>query len=94
MADAATNSPPSTELDMESLHISKPKAAEDQTPPKTPSGLAGHAIETCSMSGCSSHLSAGEAQRLARITRDRRNGWMVSVVDVDFLLDVIGRMGS
>ena len=36
-------------------------------------------------------LSDAEARTLARIRKDRRNGFMVSAVDVDFLLEVIAR---
>ena len=36
-------------------------------------------------------LSADEGQRLARIARDRANRYMVSSVDVDFLLDLLTR---
>ena len=92
MADDATNSPPSTVLDMVSLRTCRAADEPDRTPRRIRAGVVASATAPCSTSGCSSRLSADEAQNLARITRDRQNGWMVTAVDVDFLLDVIGRM--
>ena len=42
----------------------------------------------------SSPLSDDERKRLFRIVRDRGNRFMVSAVDVDFLLDVIVRLSQ
>ena len=54
------------------------------------SGVVGRAIPIVT-SGPSLRLSVGERQRLERIRSDRERGFMVSAVDVDFLLEVIGR---
>jgi hypothetical protein len=40
----------------------------------------------------SSRLSGADGQRLYRIRKDRANKFMVSVTDVDFLLEIIERM--
>ena len=37
-------------------------------------------------------LSDDEARTLARIRKDRRNGFMVSAVDVDFILELLRRL--
>lgn len=39
-------------------------------------------------------LSPDEAKLLARIAKDRRNGFMVSARDVDFLLEIIERLNQ
>lgn len=39
-------------------------------------------------------LSAEELQKLARIRKDRANRFMVSVTDVDFLLEILERLQS
>lgn len=62
----------------------------ETTPRPTLSGVAGIAMRNV-IAAHSSRLSAAEARTLARITKDRRNGFMVSACDVDFLLEVIGR---
>jgi hypothetical protein len=42
--------------------------------------------------GPCSLLSAVEEQNLERIRDERRKGYMVSLWDVDFLLEILGRM--
>jgi hypothetical protein len=42
--------------------------------------------------GPSSRLSAEEERTLARIRKDRANRFMVSVCDVDFLLEIVERL--
>jgi hypothetical protein len=62
-----------------------------ETIPKTElSGVVGRVIQLATPDR-SSPLSDAEAKTLARIRKDRRNGFMVSAVDVDFLLEVIER---
>jgi hypothetical protein len=55
------------------------------------SGVAANATEPATPAR-SSLLSDEERKRLFRIARDRENRFMVSAVDVDFLLDVIVRL--
>jgi hypothetical protein len=55
------------------------------------SGVAGN-VTTLATPARSSPLSDEERKRLFRIARDRGNRFMVSAVDVDFLLDVIVRL--
>ena len=63
-----------------------------ETIPQTPlSGVAARVIPIDTRAR-SFPLSADEEQKLARIARDRANRFMVSAVDVDFLLDVIVRL--
>ena len=63
----------------------------ETTPQPESSGVAESATKSATPDR-SSLLSADEARTLARIARDRANRFMVSAVDVDFLLDVIARM--
>jgi len=56
-----------------------------------PSGVVENATEPATPAR-SSLLSDEERKRLFRIARDRANRFMVSAVDVDFLLDVIVRL--
>jgi hypothetical protein len=37
-------------------------------------------------------LNPNQLVRLARIRRDRRQGWMISLADCDFLLEVIEQL--
>jgi hypothetical protein len=55
------------------------------------SGAAGN-VTAIDIRARSSPLSDEERKRLFRIARDRGNRFMVSAVDVDFLLDVIVRL--
>jgi hypothetical protein len=55
------------------------------------SGVAGN-VTTLATPARSLPLSDEERKRLFRIARDRGNRFMVSAVDVDFLLDVIVRL--
>ena len=91
--NAATNSPRGRDGDTENSCTSLPVRTAGVIPLKTASGDVTTATSASSTPDRNSLLSAAEAQNLARIARERREGWMVSVADVDFLLDVIGRMG-
>lgn len=93
MANDATTSPPGTVIDMGSLRTESTAPTVELTRRRIRAGLATTATAPISNTpGPSSRLSADEARMLARIASDRRNGFMVSAVDVDFLLEVIGRM--
>lgn len=93
MANAATNSPPGTVIDMENLRTESTAAAEERTRRRIRAGLVGSATaQTSSTPDRSSLLSADETRTLARIAQDRRSGFMVSGPDVDFLLEVITRL--
>ena len=69
----------------EEYKIGEYKGVEFYNPPISPEE-AKHAQQLKAK-----QLSADEAQRLARIARDRANRFMVAAPDVDFLLDVITR---
>lgn len=62
------------------------------TTPRTEfSGVAASATKSATPDR-SSLLSAAEEKNLARIAKERRNGFMVSAVDVDFLLEILERL--
>ena len=67
----------------------EPKGKEMLT--ATSSGVAASATSD-GTTARSSPLSADEAQRLARIRKDRANRFMVSAPDVDFLLEILERL--
>ena len=76
--------------------VSCPTSATEPTE-TTPQTLASGVVESVTASATpdrSSLLSADEAQRLARIARDRANRFMVSGPDVDMLLDIITRFSK
>jgi hypothetical protein len=90
MANAATNSPPGTDSTTASCLTNATEPIE--TIPRTEfSGVVGRVIPLATPDR-NSPLSADEAQRLARIARDRANHFMVSGPDVDFLLDLFTRL--
>jgi hypothetical protein len=63
-----------------------------ETIPKTDlSGVVGRVIPLATPDR-SLPLSDAEARTLARIRKDRRNGFMVSAVDVDFILELLRRL--
>ena len=65
-----------------------------ETIPKTePSGVVGRVMPLATP-GRSLRLSADERAWLHRIQRDRERGFMVSGVDVDFVLEVLRRLGA
>lgn len=80
---------------MENSCTSSPAPTAEATRLKTASGDA--AEKTDATPGAitqdrSSPLSADEEQKLARIRKDRANRFMVSVTDVDFLLEILERL--
>jgi hypothetical protein len=95
-APAATASPRGMELDMENLSISSPVERAEVTRSKIPSGLAGcptPATEseiTPARSGV--RLSEDERTKLARIRRNRREGWMPTFEEFYFLLEIVETM--
>jgi hypothetical protein len=94
VADDATNSPPLTVLDMESLRTASDADAQAATRLRIRAGVAATATETSCTADRSSPLSAADEQRLYRIRKDRTNRFMVSVTDVDFLLEMLERLGQ
>jgi len=74
--------------DMENCPTETMEPAETTQKPE-PSGVAASAtpdvIPACNF------LTESEQKRLRRIRKDRRNGFMVSAPDVDFLLGVIDK---
>lgn len=93
MANDATDSPDGMVIDMESCSTSRIARAEGQTLRPTCAGHAGNAIGIDTQAH-NSRLSAEEQKQLARIARDRANRWMISVPDVDFLLELIWRLSA
>ncbi len=90
MENAATNTPNGMESEKATYRTSstEPKGQEMLT--ATSSGVAASATSDGTPAR-SSPLSADEAQRLYRIRKDRANRFMVSVADVDFMLELLER---
>jgi len=76
--------------DTESSCTSSQARMEDPTQKRIASGDALPVIASDIIPACN-FLTESEQKKLRRIRKDRRNGFMVSAVDVDFLLEVIGR---
>ena len=95
-ASAATNSRPSMELDMESSRTRSTGSAEVPTVPRTQAGpVEGMTDATASeITPARSGVRLSDAERLtlARIKRNRRQGWMASFEEFDFLLEILERM--
>jgi hypothetical protein len=89
MENAATASPRGTDSSTVSYPIES-TAPNVTIPIPLRCGVVGNVIAGDTQAH-SSPLSDAEAKMLARIRKDRRNGFMVSAVDVDFLLELIGR---
>ena len=63
-----------------------------ETTPRTElSGVVGRVIPLATPAR-SSRMSGDEEKRLYRIARDRANRFMVSVSDVDFMLEILARL--
>jgi hypothetical protein len=88
MEKSATNSPHGTVIDMESYTTSSIASAEDQIRPKTSSGPATTATASATPVR-SSPLSEEEREKLARIRRNRNQGWMATFEEFDFLLTLV-----
>lgn len=91
----ATSSPRGTVIDMGSLCTESRAPTADQTMRRIASGDAEAATDATPNAitpGRSSLLSAVEEQNLDRIRSERRKGYMVSLWDVDFLLEILGRV--
>ena len=91
MASDATDSPAGMASAKATCPTSSTAPKVQATPTKIVCGAAATATAS-NIPARSLPLSADEAKNLARIAKDRRNGFMVSAPDVDFLLDLIGRM--
>lgn len=94
-ASAAINSPHGTVIDMESLSIASPAPTAEVIRSTTASGDAEanrDATPGAITRAHSSRLSEADEKNLERIRKERRNGFMVSLADVDFLLNVIRRL--
>ena len=87
MESDATNSPPGTDSSTENCPTASTEPTAT-TPKPAPSGVAA-SVTSATTPAPSSRLSVPAEQRLYRIKKDRANRFMVSVVDVDFLLEVI-----
>lgn len=79
----------------ENLFTSLRPHTEAPTRLRTASGdaaVARDATPGATTPASSSPLSAADEQRLWRIRKDRANRFMVSVTDVDFLLEIVERL--
>lgn len=95
MANDATDSPHGMVLGMASCRTESTGPTVGLTRRKIRAGLAETATEpTSTIQAHNSPLSAGEQQWIARIRQDRAKGFMVSGVDVDFLLVTLRRFGE
>jgi len=91
-SSAATNSPPGMVLDMESLCTSSPAPTAGQTTKRIVSGAAPSATSAETTPARSSRLSADEEMKLAKIRRNRQQGWMPTFEEFDFLLEILERI--
>ena len=89
MANVAPSTHRGTVIDMESYRISSAEAVEVQTSQKTASGPAGIATAPCATRDRSGLLSDAEREKLARIRRNRNQGWMATFEEFDFLLEMV-----
>ena len=83
------------ELDMENLSISGPLAVEDRTQLKTANGDAEDGTVATPggiIPARSGVLSDAERLKVARIRRNRNQGWMPTFEEFDFLLEIVERM--
>jgi len=90
-------------MDMGSLRTQSTEAAEDPMPQKTPSGVAEFppttpvdlspgATASKTIPDRSGALSADERWKLAKIRRNRNQGWMPTFEEFDFLLEIVERI--
>jgi hypothetical protein len=90
--NVATDSPPGTVIDMESYRTSSAVDAEAPTSPRIASGPATGAIAPCDIKAFSGLISEGERWTIARIRRNRNQGWMATFEEFDFLLSIAERV--
>ncbi len=88
MENAATNTRNGMESEKATCRTSSTEPKGQETLTATSCGVAGNAT-SAGTPARSFPLSADEAQRLYRIRKDRANRFMVSVADVDFLLELL-----
>jgi hypothetical protein len=93
MANAAINSPRGMVIDMESYRTSSAEAAEGPISPAIASGPAMTATAPCDTKARSGvEFSDAERSKLARIRRNRNQGWMATFEEFDFLLEMVERI--
>jgi len=96
-ANAAIASPRGPDSVTASLSIWSRAHMVAQTALRTVNGVVGErtAVTLDAITPeCSLHLSGAEERWLHRIRLDRERGFMVSGVDVDFVLEVLRRLGA
>jgi hypothetical protein len=94
MANAAENTHLGTVIDMESYRTLSPAPTADRTPKPIPSGPAGNVTEPSVTPDRSGVLSADERWKLAKIRRNRNQGWMPTFEEFDFLLSIAERVNQ
>jgi hypothetical protein len=92
LGNAATATPRSTAFDMESYRTVATEPTETISSPRS-YGVAGNAT-TNDIPAPSSRLSVGEQIHLERIRAERARGFLPSMPDVDFLIEVLERLQS
>lgn len=92
MANAAENTPLGTVIDMESYRTSSPASVADRTSRPIPNGPAGIVTAPCDIPARSGVLSDAERLKLARIRRNRNQGWMPTFEEFDFLLEMVEKV--
>lgn len=93
MANDAESAPRGKVGHTESSFISSLAHMGEAIPMLTACGDATTATSESITPACNGPLQAGEERWLARIRSDRAHGFMVSGVDVDFLLVTLRRFG-
>jgi hypothetical protein len=88
---AATDSPHGTDSNMENSATGSTEPIE-MIPRTELSGVVGRVIPLATPAR-SLPLSDEERKRLWRIARDRANRFMIAAPDVDFLLEIVERLG-
>jgi len=90
--DRVTNSQPGRDGTTANSTTCCTGPTEAATKPATFSGLAGSTTGS-DTPGPSSPLSDDERWKLARVRRNRRFGWMPTMEECDFLLELLGKLG-
>ena len=92
MANAATSTRAGTEPEKVTCITSSTGPMADQTLTRTLSGAAKNTTPLATPAHSGARLSDDERLTLARIKRNRRQGWMATFDEMDFLLGILERL--
>jgi hypothetical protein len=92
MANVVIDMQSGTVLEKATSPTSSTEPRGQATSNPTFSGVVRDATPLDTQAHSGAHLSDDERLRLAKIKRDRRNGWMASFDDYDFLLSLVERL--